>query len=71
MRGAISLEADSNSSLDDTNAAVRNMFLTMTLLALLGATIENVMRELEWEGMGVKVDGRQLRHLRFADDIYS
>ncbi|VDP48849.1 unnamed protein product [Heligmosomoides polygyrus] len=30
---------------------------------------ENVMRELEWEDMGVKVDGRQLHHLRFADDI--
>ncbi|VDP15901.1 unnamed protein product [Heligmosomoides polygyrus] len=27
------------------------------------------MRELEWEGLGVKVDGRQLHHLRFADDI--
>ncbi|VDP56291.1 unnamed protein product [Heligmosomoides polygyrus] len=27
------------------------------------------MRELEWEHMGVKVDGRQLHHLRFADDI--
>ncbi|VDP15141.1 unnamed protein product [Heligmosomoides polygyrus] len=27
------------------------------------------MRELEWEGMGVKVDGQQLHHLRFADDI--
>ncbi|VDO92019.1 unnamed protein product [Heligmosomoides polygyrus] len=27
------------------------------------------MRELEWEHMGVKIDGRQLRHLRFADDI--
>ncbi|VDO84701.1 unnamed protein product [Heligmosomoides polygyrus] len=27
------------------------------------------MRGLEWEHMGVKVDGRQLHHLRFADDI--
>ncbi|VDP07618.1 unnamed protein product [Heligmosomoides polygyrus] len=27
------------------------------------------MCELEWEDMGVKVDGRQLHHLRFADDI--
>ncbi|VDP18380.1 unnamed protein product [Heligmosomoides polygyrus] len=27
------------------------------------------MRELEWEHMGVKVDGRQLHHLRFAVDI--
>ncbi|KAK6736600.1 hypothetical protein RB195_019351 [Necator americanus] len=27
------------------------------------------MRKLEWDDMGVKVDGRQLRPLRFADDI--
>ncbi|VDO83172.1 unnamed protein product [Heligmosomoides polygyrus] len=27
------------------------------------------MRELEWEDMGWKVDGRQLHHLRFAGDI--
>ncbi|KAK6761696.1 hypothetical protein RB195_022686 [Necator americanus] len=27
------------------------------------------MRKLEWNDMGVKVDGRQLHHLRFADDI--
>ncbi|KAK6728611.1 hypothetical protein RB195_005949 [Necator americanus] len=27
------------------------------------------MRKLEWDNMGVKVDGRQLHHLRFADDI--
>ncbi|KAK6725998.1 hypothetical protein RB195_004363 [Necator americanus] len=27
------------------------------------------MRKLEWDDMGVKVDGRQLNHLRFADDI--
>ncbi|KAK6766278.1 hypothetical protein RB195_025897 [Necator americanus] len=27
------------------------------------------MRKLEWDHMGVKVDGRQLHHLRFADDI--
>ncbi|KAK6755862.1 hypothetical protein RB195_014324 [Necator americanus] len=33
------------------------------------ATIENAMRKLEWDDMGVKVDGRQLHHLRFADDI--
>ncbi|VDO75541.1 unnamed protein product [Heligmosomoides polygyrus] len=35
---------------------------------LFSATLENVMRELEWEDMGVKVDGQQLHHLRFADD---
>ncbi|VDP24499.1 unnamed protein product [Heligmosomoides polygyrus] len=27
------------------------------------------MREREWEDMGVKIDCRQLHHLRFADDI--
>ncbi|KAK6751551.1 hypothetical protein RB195_003136 [Necator americanus] len=32
-------------------------------------TLENAMRKLEWDDMGVKVDGRQLHHLRFADDI--
>ncbi|XGW14334.1 hypothetical protein V3C99_000563 [Haemonchus contortus] len=26
------------------------------------------MRHLEWEDLGVKVDGRYLHHLRFADD---
>ncbi|KAK6756216.1 hypothetical protein RB195_014549 [Necator americanus] len=33
------------------------------------ATLDNAMRKLEWHDMGVKVDGRQLHHLRFADDI--
>ncbi|KAK6736143.1 hypothetical protein RB195_019052 [Necator americanus] len=33
------------------------------------ATFENAMRKLEWDDMGVKIDGRQLHHLRFADDI--
>ncbi|KAK6761769.1 hypothetical protein RB195_022740 [Necator americanus] len=27
------------------------------------------MRKLEWDDMGVKVDGRQLHHLRFAIGI--
>ncbi|VDO19169.1 unnamed protein product [Heligmosomoides polygyrus] len=27
------------------------------------------MRDLKWEDMVVKVDGRQLQHLRFAEDI--
>ena len=36
---------------------------------LFSAALENVMRKLEWDNMGVKVDGRQLHHLRFADDI--
>ncbi|KAK6735469.1 hypothetical protein RB195_018590 [Necator americanus] len=33
------------------------------------ATLENAMRKLERDNMGVKVDGRQLHHLRYADDI--
>uniref|UniRef100_A0A183G1R5 Reverse transcriptase domain-containing protein n=1 Tax=Heligmosomoides polygyrus TaxID=6339 RepID=A0A183G1R5_HELPZ len=33
---------------------------------LSSATLENVTRELKWEDMGVKVDGRQLQHLRLA-----
>ncbi|VDM54280.1 unnamed protein product [Angiostrongylus costaricensis] len=36
---------------------------------LFAATLQNVMRTLEWENMGVKIDGWQLHHLRFADDI--
>ncbi|VDM52476.1 unnamed protein product [Angiostrongylus costaricensis] len=27
------------------------------------------MRTLEWDNIGVKIDGRRLHHLRFADDI--
>uniref|UniRef100_A0A0K0D9A6 Reverse transcriptase domain-containing protein n=1 Tax=Angiostrongylus cantonensis TaxID=6313 RepID=A0A0K0D9A6_ANGCA len=27
------------------------------------------MRTLEWDNMGVKIDGWQIHHLRFADDI--
>nr|CDJ82962.1 RNA-directed DNA polymerase (reverse transcriptase) domain containing protein [Haemonchus contortus] len=36
---------------------------------LFRAALENIMRHLEWEDFGVKVDGRCLHHLRFADDI--
>ncbi|XP_054988151.1 uncharacterized protein LOC129403502 [Sorex araneus] len=36
---------------------------------LFSATLENIMQRLEWEGMGVKIDGRQLHHLHLADDI--
>ncbi|KAK6752525.1 hypothetical protein RB195_003755 [Necator americanus] len=36
---------------------------------IVTATLENAVRKLEWDDMGVKVDGRQLHHLRFADDI--
>ncbi|KAK6764274.1 hypothetical protein RB195_024552 [Necator americanus] len=33
------------------------------------ATLENAVRKSEWDDIGVKVDGRQLHHLRFADEI--
>ncbi|VDM64864.1 unnamed protein product [Angiostrongylus costaricensis] len=33
------------------------------------ATLQNVMRTLEWDNLGVKIDGRQLHYLRFADGI--
>uniref|UniRef100_A0A0N4YFD6 Reverse transcriptase domain-containing protein n=1 Tax=Nippostrongylus brasiliensis TaxID=27835 RepID=A0A0N4YFD6_NIPBR len=36
---------------------------------LFNASLDNIMRTLEWDDMGVKIDGRQLHHLRFADDI--
>ncbi|VDL73774.1 unnamed protein product [Nippostrongylus brasiliensis] len=36
---------------------------------LFNASLENIMRTLEWDDMGVKIDGRQLHHRRFADDI--
>ncbi|KAE9416755.1 hypothetical protein Angca_008402, partial [Angiostrongylus cantonensis] len=36
---------------------------------LLTATLQDVMRTLEWDNMGIKIDGRQSHHLRFADDI--
>ncbi|KAE9412681.1 hypothetical protein Angca_005527, partial [Angiostrongylus cantonensis] len=36
---------------------------------LFTATLQNVIRTLEWDNMEVKIDGRQLHHLRFADDI--
>ncbi|KAK6755620.1 hypothetical protein RB195_014162 [Necator americanus] len=33
------------------------------------ATVENAMRKLECDDVGMKVDGRCLHHLRFPDDI--
>uniref|UniRef100_A0A0K0DBI8 Reverse transcriptase domain-containing protein n=1 Tax=Angiostrongylus cantonensis TaxID=6313 RepID=A0A0K0DBI8_ANGCA len=36
---------------------------------LFAVILHNVMRTLEWDNMGVKIDGRQIHHLRFADDI--
>ncbi|KAE9421319.1 hypothetical protein Angca_006522, partial [Angiostrongylus cantonensis] len=36
---------------------------------LFTATLQNVRRILKWDNMVVKIDGQQLHHLRFADDI--
>uniref|UniRef100_A0A7I4YE67 Reverse transcriptase domain-containing protein n=1 Tax=Haemonchus contortus TaxID=6289 RepID=A0A7I4YE67_HAECO len=36
---------------------------------LFSAALENIVRHLEWEDLGVKVDGRFLHPLRFAGDI--
>uniref|UniRef100_A0A0K0DKL0 Reverse transcriptase domain-containing protein n=1 Tax=Angiostrongylus cantonensis TaxID=6313 RepID=A0A0K0DKL0_ANGCA len=36
---------------------------------LFTGTLQNVMRTLEWDNMQMKIDGRQIHHLRFADDI--
>ncbi|KAE9412687.1 hypothetical protein Angca_009404, partial [Angiostrongylus cantonensis] len=36
---------------------------------LFTATLQNAMRTLEWDNMGMKIDGRQIHHLCFADDI--
>ncbi|EPB66503.1 hypothetical protein ANCCEY_14407 [Ancylostoma ceylanicum] len=36
---------------------------------LFTATLNHVMRGLEWDNMGVRVDGRLLHRLRFAHDI--
>ncbi|KAK6761371.1 hypothetical protein RB195_022435 [Necator americanus] len=33
------------------------------------ATLEKAMRKSEWDAIGVKIDGRQLHHLCFADNI--
>ncbi|VDM63262.1 unnamed protein product [Angiostrongylus costaricensis] len=38
-------------------------------LKLFTTTLQNVLRTLEWDNMGVKIDGRQLHQLRLADDI--
>ncbi|KAK6736225.1 hypothetical protein RB195_019105 [Necator americanus] len=41
----------------------------MKVLRELYSILENARRKLEWDDMGVKIDGRQLHHLRFADNI--
>ena len=36
---------------------------------LFTACLEQVFRKLNWEEMGIKIDGQMLNNLRFADDI--
>ncbi|VDM61441.1 unnamed protein product [Angiostrongylus costaricensis] len=36
---------------------------------IFASTLHNVIRTLERDSVGVKIDGRQLHHLRFADDM--
>ncbi|GBP62800.1 Retrovirus-related Pol polyprotein from type-1 retrotransposable element R2 [Eumeta japonica] len=36
---------------------------------LFSAVLESIFRRLNWEGLGINVDGTLLTHLRFADDI--
>lgn len=31
--------------------------------------LENVFKKLNWTGMGINIDGKELTHLRYADDI--
>ena len=37
---------------------------------LFMTTLESILRMLNWENKGVKIDGEFLSHLRFADDIF-
>ncbi|KAK6756055.1 hypothetical protein RB195_014444 [Necator americanus] len=48
---------------------LRKLYTSAWSSTSCSATLENAMRELEWDDVGVKVDGRHLQHLRFADDI--
>lgn len=36
---------------------------------LFTACLEDVFKLLDWEGLGVRIDGEYLSNLRFADDI--
>ena len=36
---------------------------------LFNASLEHVFRQLDWEETGIKINGRWLNHLRFADDV--
>ncbi|GBP41927.1 Retrovirus-related Pol polyprotein from type-1 retrotransposable element R2 [Eumeta japonica] len=36
---------------------------------LFSAVLENIFRNLNWEGFGLNTDGFRLNHLRFVDDL--
>ncbi|CAH0717940.1 unnamed protein product, partial [Brenthis ino] len=36
---------------------------------LFSAVLESIFRKLNWENLGINIDGTSLTHLRFADDI--
>ncbi|CAF4921267.1 unnamed protein product [Pieris macdunnoughi] len=36
---------------------------------LFSAILESLFRNLEWDKVGININGRQLNHLRFADDL--
>lgn len=36
---------------------------------LFSAVLEEVFRKLEWDGLGLNINGRRLNNLRFADDL--
>ncbi|GBP20272.1 Retrovirus-related Pol polyprotein from type-2 retrotransposable element R2DM; Endonuclease [Eumeta japonica] len=36
---------------------------------LFSAVLENIFRNLNWEGFGMNINGSRLNHLRFADDL--
>ncbi len=38
-------------------------------LKLFTACLEEIFKKLEWDDMGLKIDGECLNNLRFADDI--
>uniref|UniRef100_A0A0K0DPZ5 Reverse transcriptase domain-containing protein n=1 Tax=Angiostrongylus cantonensis TaxID=6313 RepID=A0A0K0DPZ5_ANGCA len=48
---------------------LRELYNNFTTNISSSRTLQNVMQTLEWDNMGVKIDGRQIYHLRFADDI--
>ena len=45
------------------------MILCYTLSVLFKVALEEIFRGLDWEEKEIKVNGKYLSHLRFADDI--